>query len=118
MLSNETRLSPPMANARKSIYISTGNAHNISLPNRPPLGSFLPIKLIVRSGQRIILPSRVRFRDNGATPVTAREEMKKGVSGDEVGLRGSKARGVERSRDGESWELPGNKNVGHRRDFQ
>lgn len=47
----------------------------------------MPIKLIVRSGQRIILPSRVRFRDNGATPVTAREEMKKGVSGDEVGLR-------------------------------
>lgn len=109
MLSNETRLSPPIAREREGVFIFLReNARqyfslSLSLSARKV---FLPIKLIVRSGQRIILPSRVRFRDNGATPVTAREEMKKGVSGDEVRLHGRGGgrgvTGVERSRDGES----------------
>lgn len=71
MLSNETRLAR-RSPASRSIYILTGYVGCSR--------GFFADK-IDRTWRRGIIPaSRLRFRDNGATPA-AREEMKKGVSG-------------------------------------
>lgn len=97
MLSSETRLARRpvvVANAQYSTAHSQQRVFLFLWESGLPSRKFFANKIDRIWRWRIILLSRIHFRDNGDTPA-AREEMKKGVSGDEIGqeecsLRGGK----------------------------